>query len=79
VQQLAQKITTVAETQEKMASKRSRSIESAARKILSDDETQESPETQSPPTKFQRATAQTPPTTPPPKGHPDEQGAREGR
>jgi phosphatidylglycerophosphatase A len=79
VQQLAQKITTVAETQEKMASKRSRSIESAARQILNDDENQGSNETHSPPTKLQRPTAQTPPTTPPPKGHPDEQGAREER
>jgi hypothetical protein len=76
VQQLAHKITTVSENQEALASKRSRSLEATARNILNDVENQEDASTNSPPTKLQKPTAATPPTTPPPKGHPDTTGAR---
>jgi hypothetical protein len=79
VQQLAQKITMVSENQEALASKRSRSLDSTARNILNDVENQEDTSTNSPPTKLQKPTAATPLTTPPPKGHPEKTGAREGK
>jgi hypothetical protein len=79
VQQLAHKITTVSENQEALASKRSRSLEATARNILNDVKNQEDASTKSPPTKLQKPTAATSPSTPPPKGHPDNAGAREGK
>jgi hypothetical protein len=68
VKTLAEKIAEVAENQESQAFKRNRPIDTPNRQILRDE--QPEAETKSPPAKLPRPTAMTPPSTPPPKGHP---------
>jgi hypothetical protein len=75
VKTLAEKIAEVAENQESQAFKRNRQIDTPNRQILRDE--QPETETRSPPAKIPRPTATTPPSTPPPKGHPNKPGARE--
>jgi CHASE3 domain sensor protein len=75
---LTQKVTELAEAHDSITNKRSRPIDETARQILKDMEPTGN-ETSSPPSKLPRPSETTPPATPPPNGHPNSTGAREGR